>query len=377
MKIVSPFIALIFWFAFFACKDAYTPEVEAKYKSLLVVEGFINVGGETDIRLSRTANLQDLQSVIPEKNAKVTIEGNKGTWIEGVTNNEGKCKLPTQNLKLDERYRLKLTDAKGAIYATDFLDAKRSPEIDSLHFKVENKGFQIYVNTHDNTNATKYYKWDYNETWEIRSDLKSYFEYKNGKVVSRDPNLNITYCWKGNQSSNILLNSTERFSEDRITEMPINFISGNSEKIAFTYSILVKQYALSKEAYQYLQNIKKNTEQIGGIFDSQPSEIKGNIYNTSNPKEQVLGWVSAGSVTEKRLFISAKDKPINKDWLYARDCTAFNIPIDSLDYYMNGKNGIVDDIGDRWLNIIGYVVGANDCIDCRLRGSNIKPDYWP
>src|SRR5690606_18478545 len=98
--------------------------------------------------------------------------------------------------------------------------------------------------------------------WEIRSAFISYFEYKNGQVIDRDPNINITYCWKDEHSSKVLLSSTERFSEDRITNMPVNYIKGNSEKIAHFYSILVKQYGLTREAYQYLENMKKNTEQI-------------------------------------------------------------------------------------------------------------------
>ncbi|RKD13313.1 hypothetical protein BCY91_10930 [Pelobium manganitolerans] len=377
MKTLKHLIPVVCLLAFFACKDAFTPEVEAKYKNLLVVEGFINIGEETTIRLSRTADLQDWQSIIPEKNAEVRIEGDQGALVQGTTDNNGRCVLQTQNLKLTEHYRLKLTDAKGKIYETDYLETKAAPEIDSVNYKLEGEGFRIYVNTHDQANKTRYYKWDYDETWEIRSDLKSYFEYKNGQVVNRDPNLNITYCWRNERSARILLGSTERLSEDRLTEMPINFVKGNAEKVAFTYSILVKQYGLTQQAYQYLRNIKKNTEQIGGIFDSQPSELKGNVYCVSDPQEQVLGWISAGSMTKKRLFITDKDKPIGRNWLYIRDCQAFNITKDSLDYYMNGNNGIVDNIGDRWLNIIGYVIGDNNCIDCRLRGSNIKPDYWP
>ncbi|HTN22042.1 MAG TPA: DUF4249 domain-containing protein [Pelobium sp.] len=370
-------IAIFFMvsFIFCACKDPFTPEVEAQYKNLLVVEGFINIGGETTIKLSRTGDLQDWQTFIPEKNATISIEGDNGTLLSGSSGGDGRCTIPTHTLTLNEKYRLKISTVSGKIYQTDYLENKQSPEIDSLSFKIENKGFQIYVSTHDDLNNTRYYNWDYTETWEIRSPFISYFEYKGGQVVERDKNVNITYCWRNNQSSNILLNTTERLSEDRLKMVPLNYIPGNSEKIAFLYSILVNQYGLTQEAYQYLENLKKNTENIGTIFDSQPSELKGNITCTSNPDELVLGWVNLGTVSEKRLFISAHDKPSGGAWQFKEICETFRISKDSLNYYISANNSILDEVRKDGV-LTGYIMGKTPCVDCRLRGSNIKPDYW-
>ncbi|HTN22043.1 MAG TPA: DUF4249 domain-containing protein [Pelobium sp.] len=375
MKVLK--IAILFFsLSVFACKDSFTPEVEAQYKNLLVVEGFINIGGETTIRLSRTGDLQDWQSIIPEKNATVTIEGDKGTVLNGISGEDGQCALNTENLSLGEGYMLRIKLVDGKTYQTDYLEGKTSPEIDSLNFTIENKGFQVYTNTHDDLNKTRYYKWDYQETWEVRSAFPSSFEYKDGKVVRRDPDVNIEYCWSTSKSSNILLKTTERLSEDKVTFSPITHIMGNSAKVAYMYSILVNQYGLTPEAYQYLVNMKKNTEQIGSIFDSQPSELQGNIVCTSNPLEQVIGWMSAGTVSQKRLFISYKDKPkTGYDWLYAQRCEAFISSQDSLLYYLGGNNLIIDE--QKKGIEVKYGMSSRECIDCRLRGSNIKPDYWP
>src|SRR5690606_75820 len=129
------------------CKTPFTPEVEPKFKNVLVVEGFINIGGETTIKLSRTGDLQDLQTNKPEKNVTVIIEGEGGTTISGKTNEDGFCTLPTQLLSLDQKYRTKLISTTGKTYQTDYQETIITPEIDSLNFKIENKGFQIYLNT--------------------------------------------------------------------------------------------------------------------------------------------------------------------------------------------------------------------------------------
>src|SRR5690606_5504835 len=169
-----------------------------------VVEGFIHIGGETTIRLSRTGDLQDWQSIKPEKNATIFVEGNGGTSLNGTTGEDGRCILPTQSLSMAEKYRLRIV-ANGKTYQTDYLEGKETPEIDSVNFRIEDKGFQIYVNTHDERNSTRYYNWNYHETWEIRSAFNSSYEYRNGEVVRRDPSVSIEYCWVDALSTRILL----------------------------------------------------------------------------------------------------------------------------------------------------------------------------
>ncbi|ADY53101.1 hypothetical protein Pedsa_2557 [Pseudopedobacter saltans DSM 12145] len=380
MKPLQIYIALFSMLMCSGCKDPFTPEVSAHYRNLLVVEGFIHIGGETTIRISRTGDLQDWQNIKPEKNATVFVEGGGGTSLSGTTGEDGRCVLATQQLDMDEKYRLRIV-SNGKTYQTDYLEGKETPEIDSLNFRIEDKGFQIYVNTHDQRNSTRYYNWDYQETWEIRSAFTSAYEYKNGEVVRRDPAVNIEYCWADALSTRILLGSTERLSEDRVTLAPVVHVKGNSVKVAHLYSILVRQYGLTREAYQYLENMKKNTEQIGSIFDSQPSELKGNLYNPSDSQEQVLGWVSAGTISQKRLFISYRDKPeAGSDWVYGQLCEPFTASKDSLLYYLGGRNAIISENRFPQPNgeiFINYTMAKDDCIDCRLRGSNVKPTYWP
>ena len=68
------------------------------------------------------------------------------------------------------------------------------------------------------------------------------------------------------------------------------------------YSINVKQYALSHEAYLFFEKIKKNTEQLGSIFDPQPSELQGNIHCITNPAETVVGYVDISEEKVQRNF---------------------------------------------------------------------------
>lgn len=348
------------------------PEVDAKYKKLLVVEGYLNIGGQTTFVLNRTADLKDGQPRIPEVAARMEVCDSQGTVAEGVSADNGECLLVTTALDINKGYKIKITTKNGKVYQTGFLKSKLTPQIDSISRKVENNGFKLYVNTHDDSNNTRYYSWDFHETWEIVSPIFARQEYKNGQVVDRDTSINISRCWQNNISSEILLGSTERLFEDRILLVPIAFVQGNSIKLGQLYSVLVRQYAHTREGYQYLENMKRNTEKIGSIFDPQPSEVKGNLTCVTDPEEQVIGWVGAGTVTEKRIFIHWRERL--RGWYYQmKDCDNRVVERDSIAIYIN-QGYLVDQETFPQNN---YHMAKAKCIDCRLMGSNVKPSYWP
>jgi hypothetical protein len=150
------------------------------------------------------------------------------------------------------------------------------------------------------------------------------------------------------------------------------------------YSILVTQFAMTREAYEYLEAMEKNTEEIGTIFDPQPTELRGNIKCISNPKEVVVGYISSGSVSRKRIFIRALDRP--SYWGGYREnlsCTPKIRPgskvMEALlrDSLIEYRSILTNPINPLISDTI-YTLTSRTCVDCRSRGgSNIKPSYWP
>src|SRR6202012_4114028 len=104
-----------------------------------------------------------------------------------------------------------------------------------------------------------------------------------------------------------------------VYQNPLTQIPLTSEKVETKYSIIVRQYALTQEAYNFYQNIKKNTEQLGSIFDAQPSQLSGNIHNVTNPNEPVVGYVTVSTVQSKRIFIAHESLPGDIQPIYPYD----------------------------------------------------------
>jgi uncharacterized protein DUF4249 len=381
--VVFVMIALLFG----ACKQAYEPAVQTQNIRLLVVEGFINGGqGPTTILLSRTGDLQD-QLRRPEVGAQVKVEGNDGSALLLVDSLNGKYSIGQLSLNSNVKYRLHIKTADGREYASDYAPVKHTPPIDSVTWQMEDAGVRLYVNAHDPQNLTKYYQWKFDETWEIHSFYSSSLKYlrdASGRVVEllwRDPvfhglDTTIYKCWSSSSSTSIILGSSENLSAD-VIYLPVHFIEPGSEKLSVLYSINLKQYALSQDEYLFMQKMKKNTEQVGTLFDAQPSQISGNFKCLSNPNESVIGFVEVTDEQRKRIFIYHSQVP---GWAYRPACTQLLIlnNVDSINAFGADLFPTVPDrvgIGGAVINF--YAATLESCIDCTTRGINRKPIFWP
>jgi len=361
-----------------ACKENYEPPVIKTNPYLLVVDGFINNSADTtSIYLSRTRKLSDGATNSPEIHAQLTLEDASGAILYYFQEKDnGNYIVPGISLDVNRTYKLRINTADGKHYASDEIQVKQTPPIDSVSWERQDNGLTIFVNTHDPQNNTRYYRWEYTNTWEYYSRYYSGFKYENHDVIPRRPDEDVYKCWTTRNSTDLQLGSSAKLSEDVIHKSPIRFIPVNAIELSGIYSILVRQYAITKEGYEYFQNLKKITEQLGSIFDAQPSQLTGNIHLTDDPTEPVLGFVTASSVEIKRIFIRHEEVV---PWYYALQCEdPFIVPLDSLeDYFGTGVYIPTSQYSPRGI-IEGYYAGTDGCVDCTSHGgTNVKPDFWP
>lgn len=356
------------------CKEAFVPKLDPAHTNFLVVEGNINAGGVTTIKLSRTVPVNDSTPIQSESQAQVIVEGEDNSNYQLVETGGGIYTSSSLALNPTIKYRLRINTLVGGSYLSDYVAVQNTPAIDSVNWEIENNGVQLYVNTHDPLNNTHYYKWEYEETWEIHSAHETGYVYKDGFVSERDVDEipKLYYCWQSQNSIDIMVGSSAQLASDVISRKPMVSIPRTSVKTSVRYSILVKQYAISKQGYDFYQLMKKNTESMGSIFDPLPSELTGNITCVSDPKEKVVGFITASTVSEKRIFITRNDIGGS---LYGRDCEV-TLVADNVDsfatFYGDGGLAPFGRTSDR----THYYSTYASCLDCRFLGTNVKPSFW-
>jgi hypothetical protein len=369
------------------CRKAFNPPEIKASNHYLAIDGFINTGaGEVStFTVTRSRNLSDTVPNIPELNAEVSILGSDGSSYP-LTDTGAHGIYFSSSLHLDNNvsYQLSVTTSEGNKYLSDPVKPQVSPPIDSLNWELINdpvthqQVVNIYANAHDPSNSTHYYRWDYLETYEHISPLETPWGESNGLIYPLGVLESTHYCWTTTHSNNILLGSSVALSEDVINHALLANFLQNDPKMDYGYSILVRQYPLTAEAYNYWLTVQKNSQSLGGLFDVQPSQVVGNIRGVTNTKDPVLGYVSASSVQERRLFISHGQLP---GWKSnpSYSCTTYTLPTDPLNLliytYPDPNYGPYHFQGDL---IISLIVAPRDCMDCRYQGgTNIKPSFWP
>lgn len=367
----------------FGCRERYDLPANSPVTGFLVVDGTINAGqGPTIITLTRTVKLVDSFVIKYLTRATVRVQGKDNSSFALTEGTPGVYTSNQLNLNSAQEYRLYIKTPEGKEYYSDYSPVKKTPAIESISWE-RNNGLQIYANTKDPQNNTKYYRWEYEETWEFRSAFQSSLKYNgiydNPKAIYRDPvtkniDLSIETCWQGARTTSILITSNARLSVDT-AHFHLVSIPPGSWKISVLYSILVKQYALSKNGYEYLSKMKKNTEQTGTIFDAQPSELRGNIHNTVDANEIVIGFIDVSEIHQKRIFIKNSDLPA---WGYNSGCSIRdydNKPDTIKKYNYPAPTVPFEIINDNVTKFNG--ASSELCVDCTLRGTNIKPAFWP
>lgn len=372
------------------CRELYVPAIPETATDFLVVDGFINPQGSSVFRLTRTTSLATPGARPTESRATAVIQDDTGTRYPLTESPAGTYTATAQALPSTRQYQLRITTAKGKDYQSDLVPVKSTPPIDNLTWKLEGNNVNVYVDTHDATSKSIYYRWSYEDTWLFSMDYRSKLRYSTGrqKFFKRVYDDSLYMCWRSANSTDIRQTNTQALSQDKVSAFPLIALPKNSARLRYGYSTLVRQYAQTLEEYNYWGKLRKNTENIGTLTDAQPTQLTGNVHCLSNANEPVLGFVAAHSVTEKRLLIMRADLPNPVTWFFKtgnEDC----LPVDKLDfnsaqYYFTKIQPTYIPLDTIQLEsdpnkapVYGFTAAPPECVDCRTIGTHVKPSYWP
>lgn len=358
------------------CRDEFMPDVDG-YENLLVVDGMITTEyGPYTIKLSRTSEVNK-PDYKPLSGCEVRIEENAGE-IEVLTEEEpGVYKTSRDGIqgKVGKSYRLSIITPEGKEYASEFIEMKPEVEIDSIRAELQFKesqdyprplgGYQFYVTTkpaEEDANIL----WKMKETYEYTSQFKINYIYR-GMGIEEFQNSDTLYrCWKTQTIDQFFTSSTRPLTGTQITNQPLHFVNSSTKRLQVRYSLLVKQYNLNNEAYQYWNELREQIASDDFLFASQPYQILGNVSNVDDAEEAVLGYFTVGSVTTKRAFFNKPDI----EFFYNK-C----VPNPDL----RGLGFMGPDQFPVYLanSSVGIALASEFCFDCTLWDGKLnKPDFW-
>lgn len=308
------------------CIDRYTPDVAPAEQANLAVDGFINPQGRTVIKLSRTFSVNTKPVAPVETRAQLAIQDQTGRRYPLTESPAGTYTSAANSLDAARQYQLRIVTASGREYASDLTPIVVTPPIDTLTWQVTPQGgAQIYISTHAADTAVRHYRWEYEETYQFSIVI----------------GMNGVFCWRTQPSIEILQGTTAQLVTNRVVDAPLLGLLPDL-KLRYGYSLLVRQYAETQREYNYWEQLRKTTQNLGTVSDPLPSRVAGNVHALADAAEPVMGYVGAHTATEKRIFIGT---------------ARFPAPRPESVFY-------------------DYITPACGCIDCPP-GTKMKPSFWP
>ena len=372
-----------------SCVYPFTPEVQDG-SGALVIEGDIFLGDYTDVTVSHTAPVDAPAAASDPPACEVWVEDEAGTHYEGVIDSgkQGHYRIDTRNAFPDKRYRLHVVRRDdGREYVSDWGESPVVPEIDSLSYNLDFDRSRLNVALSMHSRGGSFFKWNYVEKWEYHADYNAEIKYEppgigwwgvngDGNIVEVPYSERHYYCYGSATSSEIMIFSTERQTDDRFVDLEFRPIPRDDLRISYRYHIDVYLEPLSEDAYRYWETVKANSEYNGNLFSPNPSEMVGNIRCAQDPDEMVMGYISVARQAHKDLII------LHTEARFYKDNHPYEEPlvVNRGEWYKHYSDGYLPYSYYEVPGDVSQTYWARArCVDCVVkgRGTTQKPDDWP
>ena len=391
-------ILLSFVGILFSCTEPY--ELKTKnFESLLVVEATITDELKLqEIKLSKTYRLES-DEPIQVSNAQVWVETNSGIQYNFAQTEPGiYISVVEFQAQSGENYTLHVTLAEGVSYISTPEVLPATTEIESLNASLETingvQGIQIYVNSSSNVGDAQNFKYEYEETYKIVVPAYSSLnlnlinvEHFGGLYYELElvpKTINVSTCYSTKKSLDIIQTSLSDSQNSFVEQFPVRFIKSNDGVMRDRYSIFVRQYVQSVEAYNFYK-ILKELGTIENLFtDNQPGFIQGNMSSTENIEENVIGFFQVASVSSKRIYFYYGDFNIPKP-PFVYDCIYYeDVDYTDITTFDGDRNNYLFLYSMLNAGSHKYVSGQHplysivsvQCSDCTSFSSLVVPEFW-
>lgn len=355
-----------------SCISQFTPDIVSQ-SDYLTVNGLVtDENRRYSVILGISHPLDEAAVEKPAAKARVSVSDDLGNTYNFTEKSPGKY-LSDSTVFTGQAGRSYVLSVvfNGKQYSSSPSTLQPVPQIDSLGYELYDheintsgemeKVTRVTLNTLDPAGRCHYFRWAFEETWEIHLP----FNY-----LPREKRI----CWVSELSHNILIANTEALSEDRVTDFVLTTYNNSTDRGMYKYSMLVKQYSMSREEYEFWDKIKTISQNTGGLYDVTPVSVNGNIQCITDPSEAVLGFFSVSGVSNKRIFINDRlDTPDHYTDKCVTDYVAPNPSLPGLGtlYYILSETVIPGTESPAWA-----ITTRIGCTDCAYMGSNVKPDWW-
>lgn len=354
-----PIMCLVLTGLSLACVDPLDQSIQGKL-DVVVVDGTItNLPEPQIIRLNRSTSdpLTGLPGSVPLTGAKVEVLVDSTQTVSFTEADSGHYLAPNGFTGLvGHAYQLRFTLSDGTNYISTKQVMQAVPPISKVTAQFDSRslssqqlnrytaGHNISVQTQDPAEQRNFYRWEWKlyerqywcqtctqgvySVYKVLPDVykdRDYFVtgtelYENcfcppaGMARYDAPDVPKDYwnydypcrsaCWEILYSYNINVFSDQYSNGGLISKKQVAHIPFYNYQPCL---VDIRQYSLTPDAYQYYKLFQDQSQNTGGVADTPPSALGGNIYKVNSPRTVVVGYFTASAVSVIHHWLDRKD----------------------------------------------------------------------
>lgn len=291
-----------------SCIEEFNADLGGADTNILVIEGNILSDTICDFHLSKSAGINEdaYPAILGVTNAQIRIVGSDGATYKGIHAGEGLYQIQTGQLASDVKYSLEI-EWDGATFTSDPTVPLDAPEIAKVRADQPDPDGNINLLVSNNTPGSsepQYFRWTFTDYWEVHSKFRPIYEYdpKTRRIVDLITDRSVG--WNHSSSRQIIIANSKKFQNNQIKDFRIAEFTNSDLRFQTLYCIDVKQFAMTRAQYEYELARQELSDQMGGMFAPQPSELFSNI-KSSDKQHRAIGYIGVCSKPSTyRLWVS-------------------------------------------------------------------------
>lgn len=379
-----------------SCVEPFEPQT-AVFESVLIVEATItDEDKRQQIFLSRAFRLEE-DGPNPETSATVRVTDDQRNEYVFVEEAPG-VYLSQQTFRAlrDRTYALSVLTSDGRSYSSEQVALTPSAEITALSASREfnldgEEGMAILLDNEVSDADARFFRYEYEETYKIIAprwvavDAVVIRERPPPAIIILEPKTREErVCYNTAFSNTVILGETEGIAQNGLKRFSVRFIKRDNFIISHRYSILVRQFVQSPEAFAFYETLNEFSSASENLFSQiQPGFLNGNVLSDESGDEKVLGFFQVSSVASQRMFFDYVDFfPGEALPPYAEDCELELTP-NLLPNAPGGASPLVQAVqtGRKYISDSGdavapFIMVNPACGNCNVLGSNVVPEFW-
>jgi hypothetical protein len=374
------------------CIDPYDPG-DLEFESMLFIEARITDDPDVTpyVSFKQVYPLSDHyiwdETVVNTSGATIYIENTLGEkWYFNEKFNPWPGSMPSYyyyltdtNFKLQkgESYRIYIETTDGYIFESQYEKYLASPPVEDIIYNYDiwetnetgesTDGYRFYISSRSEGEDPLYLRWLLDATYCYRVPYKA-THYWTGNTMIDSTNQGLRVCYMDEYIDGIFTGTSEGLAINRIANAPLHGVSRYGDRLQIEYSLHVKQIRIPSSAYRFWNDLKSLLYETGGLYETIPFRLTGNISCVSHEDISVAGLFEVTGVSETRIFVPRPDDfrivtdRCIPDTLSFSDFQWRNLPAGT--WIMEVEPGV-------------YVIAPVTCFDCTAKGGYTQePPFW-